>query len=195
MPFSTATPEEVIEATTKLTAAMKEISFGARLRSALDIGGMPNGPLLMSELERCQVGVLDELGYSGEDALNDMKKAVKKHGPSVRPAIVALCDVEEALLQAVSEELGKKFGVENHPMAAPNPQHMQQQMQLMQMAMQSLTPEQQAVMQGIQEKMMTGQIPTAEEQQSAAAIRQHIQAYVMTMQQMFSQAGVPTTPQ
>ena len=195
MPLPTNTPEEVIEATNQLTTAMKEPPFAKGVRASLDDRGMPSGLLMMSELEKAQVRILDDLGYNGEDALNCMKGAVKKHGQGVRPAIVALCDIEEAILTTISEELGKKFGVENHPMAAPSPQQQQQQMQLMQMAMQSLTPEQQDAMKVIQTKMMSGQVPTPEEQAQAAEIRQHVQAYIMTMQQMFSQAGAPPAAQ
>lgn len=64
----------------------------------------------------------------------------------------------------------------------------QAQMLAMQSAMESLSPQQKADMQAIQMKMMSGQPPTADDQQKMRGIQQHLMAYMSTMQQFMQQA-------
>lgn len=69
-----------------------------------------------------------------------------------------------------------------------------QQMMAMQMAIESLPPSQRADFDKLQQKMMSGQPPTPEDQQSMVAIQQHLIAYMSTMQQFQQQAVAGSAP-
>jgi hypothetical protein len=77
-----------------------------------------------------------------------------------------------------------------HGHGQPNPQ----QMMAMQMAIQSLPPQQKSDFEKIQQKMMSGQSPNASDQQKMMAIQQHLVAYMSTMQQFQQQATAAAAP-
>lgn len=68
----------------------------------------------------------------------------------------------------------------------------EEQMMTLQMALESLSPQQKADMERLQQKMMTGQQPTPQDQKTMMEIQQQIMAYVSTMQQVMQQQSQMT---
>ncbi|CUG86075.1 Hypothetical protein, putative [Bodo saltans] len=77
----------------------------------------------------------------------------------------------------------------DHGHGQPN----QQQMMAMQMAIQSLPKDQKVEFDKLQQKMMSGQQPTADDQKKMMAIQQHLIAFMSTMQQLQQQTTAAAT--
>lgn len=149
--------------------------------------GMMYEPQLMEEVEKLQESTLEKWGKDGKKLLGEMKNAVVKYpDQSMKEKIVRLCDAEEMLLAETVRKIAAKYNVQMPQQQGP--MMTQQQMQLFQMASETLTPEQKAFMQNAQRKMMSGQMPTPDDQRQMLEIQQHVIAYVATMSQAM---GIP----
>lgn len=201
--------KELVQQAEKLTLTMRDETWVNQFRAKTDDKGMLFANQLFDVLEEMQIELLTCDGRDGRKVLQALKMAIKNfpNDQDIRLAVMALVQVEEKLLDTIQREIAKKNNVElpeagggdhghgghghshggqpcnhshggGHGHSHGNPQ----QMAAMQAAMASLSPEQKATMQSIQMKMMTGQPPSPEEQQKAIVIRQHLQAYMQTMQ-------------
>jgi len=151
---------------------------------------------LINEAERLQIESLKSWGYEGNSTLQALKLAVKTYPDQDMSAKISrLCDVEERIISGASGKI-KAFsggpytthghshnGVpcpHSHSHSGPDPQTLM----LMNMAAQSLTPEQQGTMRRLQMKMMQGQAPTEADRKAMLELNQHFVAYMATMRQV-----------
>ena len=211
--MSLKSSDDVIALVNRLSEAMTTQKFSDMMNVQVDDRQL-SGTALVDELEKVQVTQLDDWGYHGKEALDILKKAVKVFPEAaVRSRIVAMCDVEETLINKFEIEISKKHGL---PLPQSNHGHSHngqpchghgqqqshghshngqpchghghgptpQQIQSMQMALAALSPEDQQAMRRIQSMMMSGQPPTDDDRQKAMQIQQHIHAYMATMMTM-----------
>lgn len=182
--------EELKRLFIQMDAAFKSEAFRDRMWAAVEAKQtMMMAPQILEITEQLQVEELNQWGHQGVNVLEEMKRSAKLYpDPDFRAVVLAMCETEEKLIDDMHRKLAEKFGL---PMPPPEvsrqaahqmAQRANPQLQLaMQMAVQSLTPDQRATMQRLQMKMMSGQPPEGDDLQKMAEVQSAIQAYVSMM--------------
>ena len=209
------TREQLIAVSERMTAEISSPEFEANVRRRLGGRQLP-GNLLVEEIEAAQIESLTAWEYDGPSTLTQLKTAVKSFPDQEMTAkVMAICEAEETLLNKLEGGNGHSHDHGHSHGGAPcNHDHSHQQqhghshngvpchghghghgqanpqmMLAMQMAVQSLSPEQQTHMQRIQMMMMSGQAPTDADKQIMMGIQQHVMAYMATMQNVLGSQG------
>jgi G3E family GTPase len=165
--------------------------------------------------EQLQVYRATQMGYDGIAAIEQVKVACQTFSGDTKIAevILRLASTENLLLNLIYRELsGARDGsadvthghsnCNGHSHAHTHSHHechcqahvlpSPEQVQMLELAMQSLSPEQHQEMTRIQQLMLSGQRPSDHDLRLMQSIQQQIQAYVLMMSQLQAQMGMST---